>query len=139
MSRSVRTPSARRAGFRRGLLFAHAAVTALAGVVLAVWPAAIPATIGIDLAADAYLLSYLLAAAEFGFAALSLFAASLTDVHAIRATMLACVVFHSASAILEAIFWRSHSSPTLLANILARAIIVGAFLALLPRRDERRG
>jgi hypothetical protein len=55
---------------------------------------------------------------------------------AVRATMLACVVFHGTSALLELIFWRSRTTPALLANIATRLIIVGAFLALLPRRHD---
>lgn len=110
-------------------------ITALAGFVLVVWPAAIPATVGIHLPREAYLLSYLLAAAEFGFAALSWFGAHLTDPRSVRATMLACIVFHGTSAVLEAIAWRSHPVAALVANILARLIIVGVFLALLPRRQ----
>jgi hypothetical protein len=108
----------------------------VAGLVLIVRPAAIPATIGIRLAADTYLLSYLLAAAEFGFATLSWLGARLTDAPAVRATMLACVVFHGTSALLEVVVWRSHAAPALLANIVARLIIVSAFLALLPRRQD---
>ena len=61
----------------RRVLLAHAAITAAAGAVLVLRPAAIPATVGIQLSPQAYLLSYLLAAAEFGFAALSLLGARL--------------------------------------------------------------
>ena len=129
-------PRAHRARLRRLLLLAHAAITGVAGLVLAVRPDAIPASVGIHLAREGYLLSYLLAAAEFGFAALSWFGAWMTDPHSLRATMLSCVVFHGSSAVLEAIAWRSHPVPALLANILARLIIVGGFLALLPRRAE---
>ena len=46
---------------------------------LAVVPAAIPATVGIDLDPEAYLLSYFLAAAELAIALLSLGATRLTD------------------------------------------------------------
>ena len=46
----------------RILFGVHAIVTAGAGVVLVIAPAAIPGTVGIRLTPDAYLLSYLLAA-----------------------------------------------------------------------------
>jgi len=49
----------------------HALVTAAAGIVLVAAPAAIPGTVGIRLETGAELLCYLLAGAEFGFAALS--------------------------------------------------------------------
>jgi hypothetical protein len=131
-----RPPSARRALLQRRLLLTHAAITAAAGLALAVRPAAIPAAVGIRLPPEAYLLSYLLGAAEFGFATLSWLGAHSTELSAVRAAMLGCVVFHATSAAFEAIVWRSHPVPILLANILARLMIVGAFLALLPRRDD---
>jgi hypothetical protein len=123
---------------RRRLLQAHALITGAAALVLIARPAAIPATVGIELAPDAYLMSYLLAAAELGFAALSWMAAKSTDAFAVRSAMVACVVLHGASAVLEAIVWRSRGAPVLLANIAARLLIVGVFLWFVPRADAAR-
>jgi hypothetical protein len=126
----------RRTHIRRHVFRAHAAITAIAGVVLAGWPSAIPAVVGIHITHDAYLLSYLLAAAEFSFAILSWFAAKLVDAAAIRAIILACVVLHAISGLLEAIIWRERPAPVLLGNIVARLLIVAAFAWLLPRSAE---
>jgi hypothetical protein len=131
-----RAPPIRREQIRRRVLLAHAAITAAAGFVLIVRPAAIPATVGIHLAPDAYLLSYLLAAAELGFATLSWLGARSDDAAALRAIILACVVLHAASGALEAVAWRAHAAPVLLANLAVRLIIVAGFLWLLPRADE---
>ena len=66
-------------GLLRIVLIVHGLVTLAAAVVLAVLPAAIPATVGIELEPDAYMLSYFLAAAELAIAMLSLGATRLTD------------------------------------------------------------
>jgi len=65
-------------GLRR-LLIAHGVITFVAGVLLIVAPNLIPGAAGITLEPHAYLLAYLLAGAEFGFSALSLRGAQLTD------------------------------------------------------------
>jgi len=74
-------PPARHAQICRRLLQAHAFVTGAAGLVLVARPDTIPSTVGIELLPAAYLMSYLLAAAEFGFAALSWMAARSTIDH----------------------------------------------------------
>jgi hypothetical protein len=55
----------------RVLLVTHGFITLAAGVVLAVMPGLIPSIVGIRLEPSAYLVAYLLAGAEFGFAILS--------------------------------------------------------------------
>jgi len=130
------TPRASRARIRQWVLLAHAAITTAAGCVLVVRPALIPASVGIHLAPDTYLLSYLLAAAEFGFATLSGFGASLTDLRSLRVVLLATIVLHAASAILETYVWRAHMVPVLAVNVVARVLIVGVLTWLLPRASE---
>lgn len=117
----------------RLLLLAHAVVTGAAGIVLVVAPGLVPGAVGIALPPSAYLLAYLLAGAEFGFAALSFLARRLTDVAALRAVVLACVVFHAASAALEAIVLARDANLILVANIVARLIVIALFLAWRPR------
>jgi hypothetical protein len=63
----------------RILLVAHGFITLAAGIVLAVAPAFVPSVVGIHLEPSAYLVAYLLAGAEFGFAALSFSGSRLTD------------------------------------------------------------
>jgi hypothetical protein len=54
----------------RILILINAVATLAAGVVLFLFPAAIPATVGIDLAPDQRFIAWLLGAAEIGIAAL---------------------------------------------------------------------
>lgn len=125
-----------RATARQRVLQAHALITAAAGVVLIVRPEVIPATVGIQLAPDAFLLSYLLAGAEFGFSALSWLAGGSRDAMTLRLAMLACLVLHAASAALELRVWFARGAPVLLANVVARLVIGLALLWLLPRPEE---
>ena len=76
----------------RALLIAHGVVTLAAAVALAAVPAAIPATVGIALQPDAFMLSYLLAAAELAIGILSLGAARLNDAAALRLVVTVFVV-----------------------------------------------
>jgi hypothetical protein len=121
-----------RARVRTRVLQAHAVLTAAAGVVLVVRPAAIPGIVGIQLAPDAYLLGYLLAAAELGFAALSWRGARLVDPDAVRVIIFACVVLHAFSAALETVVWISRPSPILMANIAIRVAVVAVLLWIRP-------
>jgi hypothetical protein len=118
---------------RRRVLTAHAVITAAAGLVLIARPDAIPAMVGIHLPTEDYLLAYLLAAAEFGFAVLSWLGARLKDADGLRAVIFACVAVHSVSAVLEAVAWLHLASFILVANVIARFLIVAVFLWLLPR------
>ena len=122
-------------GVRRSVLLVHAVVTAAAGLVLMVRPGVIPAAVGIDLAPDAFLVCYLLGAAELGFAVLSWLGARLHDSAGIRAVLLSCVALHLISAVTETTIWiRSPvRSPVLVANVAVRLVIVAGFLWLLPR------
>ena len=114
------------------LLLGHAAITAAAGVVLVVAPQAIPAAVGIRLPPGADLLCYLLAAAEFGFAALSYWGARSPDPRAMRGAVLACAVLHGASAALELLALARGADDRLWYNVVARVVVLGAFLRLLP-------
>ena len=76
------------------LLFGiHAILTFTAGVVLIAAPGAIPSTVGVHIEPEAYLLCYLLAAAEFSVSALSWGARTITDARALRVIVIACIVF----------------------------------------------
>src|SRR5262245_28479202 len=79
----------------------HAIATLAAAIVLVVAPAAIPTTVGIVIAPPAFLLCYLLAAAELSIGIFSWGARNLTDAKALRLVVAGFVVFHGASAILE--------------------------------------
>lgn len=115
----------------RVILVLHGIVTLAAAAVLAVFPAAIPATVGIDLAPDAYLLSYFLAAAELGIGVLSITAARLDDPSAIRLIGVSFAIFHFATAVLEIVYLASEGvSGVLIANIVIRLIATAVFLLI---------
>lgn len=117
----------------RTLLLAHAAVTAAAAVVLVAAPGLIAGAVGIEAAPGSHLVSYLLAAAEVGFAVLSFRARRLTDAAALRVVVDACVALHAASALLEGYaFARGGVSAAVFANLAARVVIVALFLRLRP-------
>lgn len=113
----------------RLLFVIHGLVTLAAGVVLVVFPGAIPATVGISTEPSEYLLSYFLAAAEIAVAILSIGAARLNDVAAIRLIAGTFGIFHGATAVFEMVHLVVSSfSPVLAANVLVR-LAVGALFA----------
>jgi hypothetical protein len=114
--------------FLRALFLVHGVVTLAAAMVLVVVPAAIPATVGIAIDAEGFLLSYFLAAAELAIALLSFGAAWLTDVPALRLIVVVFIVFHLATAGLEiAYLGFTAASPVLLANIAIRIAAAALF------------
>ena len=139
MTDEAKVSHARRAGtFLRVLFIAHGVVTLAAAVVLAVLPAAIPATVGIAIDPELFLLSYFLAAAELAIALLSFGAAWLSDVPALRLIVAVFIVFHLSTAVLEVVFASfTGVSPILLANIAIR--IAAAALFFIAWRRESRG
>jgi len=123
----------------RWLLRVHALVTAAAGSVLVVAPAAIPGVVGIRLGAGAELLCYLLAGAEFGFAALSWYGAAARDPHTIRAVVRACLVLHATSLALEALAIVRGADARLWYNVAGRIAIIAAFGAFARTAPMARG
>ena len=114
----------------RFLLFLHGLITTAAGVVLVVEPGLIPSVVGIRLEPSADLVAYLLAAAEFGFAVISFGGARLSDEQALRLIAWSCMAFHGLSGVLETYAYVQGASPAILANVAARAVIVGLFFGL---------
>ena len=117
------------------LLFLHGLITAAAGVVLVVEPGLIPSVVGIHLEPGANLVAYLLAGAEFGFAVLSFGGARLSDAQALRLIAWSCMAFHGLSGVLETYAYFQGVGPAILANVAARAVIVGLFLVFSRTRD----
>jgi hypothetical protein len=110
------------------LLFSvHAIVTFAAGVVLVVAPAAIPGTLSIRIEPGAYLLCYLLAAAEFAVAVLSWGARAINDARALRVVVIAFIVLHAASGILEIEAFAGGLSNAIWANVGLRALVTVLF------------
>lgn len=116
----------------RAVLVVHGFITASAGIVLTIAPGLIPGIVGIQLEPSGYVLAYLLAGAEFGFAVLSFGGSRLTDFRALRLIAWTCIVFHGSSGVLEAYAYAHGASVAILGNVVARAVIVG-LLAYLSR------
>jgi hypothetical protein len=114
-------------GFSTFLLI-HAIITFAAGIILVVSPATIPGAVGIQLDAQQYLLAYLLAGAEFGFAALSFAARGLRDRKALDITIVACVIFHASTAALEGLAFLQGTDAKILGNVVFRLCVVAGFL-----------
>ena len=111
----------------RLLFTVHAIATLAAASVLVVAPAAIPTAVGIVIAPSAFLLCYLLAAAELSIGIVSWGARNLTDAKALRLVAASFVVFHGASAILELWAFVNGLSARILANVVLRVVAVTLF------------
>lgn len=112
----------------RVIFIVHGVITLAAAMVLAVFPAAIPGTVGIAITPQEYLLPYFLAAAELGIGLLSLGASRLRDPGAIRLIALSFAAFHGATAVLEVVhLGLAGVSVVLIANIVVRIVAAGLF------------
>jgi hypothetical protein len=114
----------------RTLLVVHGCITLAAGIVLSVAPGLIPSAVGVHLDPHADMLAYLLAGAEFGFAALSFGGSRLSDHRALRLIASSCIVFHASTGVLESYAYARGASAAILANVAARALIVALFAYL---------
>ena len=116
----------------RVVLLVHGVITLAGATVMIVFPAAIPAAVGIDVDRPDYLIVYLVAAAELAAAVLSFGAARLSDPAALRLVVVTFVVLHGASGILDVVYMGiTHVSAVMVANTFARAAAVAAFLVAL--------
>ena len=111
----------------RALLLIHAAITLAAAIVLVAAPPLIPSTVGIALSSDAYLLCYLLGAAELAVAYLSFAGSRIAEPNALRLIVSTIVVFHLATAAVELYAFTRGVSGRILANVALRVIIVLLF------------
>ena len=110
------------------LLLIHAIVTGAAGVVLIGAPKLIPGVVGIQLPVSAYLISYLLGAAEVSLAVLSYLSTKLSDQQALRVVCLTFVVFHGLTALVEVYAFVQRARAQVWVNVLVRVVVVGAFI-----------
>jgi hypothetical protein len=120
----------------RLLFTVHAVLAVAAGIVLVIAPAAIPRAVGISITPAAFLLCYLLSAAELCIGLISWGARKLTDADAIRLIAASFIVFHGASALLEIRAFRAGVSGAIWANVVVRVVAVALFSHYgLMRRD----
>lgn len=119
----------------KALFLTNGLVTLAAGVVLAVFPGVIPATVGIAMEPRDFLLSYFLSATELAVAILSIGAARISDAAAIRLIAAAFAVFHGATAVLELVYLAgSGFSLVLAANVAVRLVAGALFTAVWSHR-----
>lgn len=109
------------------LLLAHAIITFAAGVVLFIAPEAIPGAVSVTISPEAYLICYLLGAAELAIAFLSLAARKLTDRQAIRIVVWTLIVFHACTGAAELYAFARGTSAAILANLALRILVVALF------------
>jgi hypothetical protein len=109
------------------LFVIHALVTFVAGAVLIVAPELIPAAVGISIDPSAYLVCYLLGAAEIAVAFLSYYAKNLTDPPGLRLITLTFVVFHAVTAIVEIFAFMQGLSAAIWSNVALRVVAVILF------------
>lgn len=124
--------------FLRVVLLVHGAITLAGAAVLTVFPAAIPATVGIDLQPKDFLVVYLVGAAELAVAVLSFGATRLTDSTALALVIATLVVMHGASGLLNVLYAaQTEWTAVLAANTCARLVAV-TVLIVAWRLDVRR-
>src|SRR5215218_5003607 len=111
----------------RRLLLIHAVITFAAGVVLIVAPQQIPKAVTIRLPHDAYLIAYLLGAAELALAFLSFQSRALTDAKSLRLICFAFIIFHAASAAVELYAIAQGASIKVWGNVALRILMIILF------------
>ena len=107
----------------RILFIVHAVVTFAAGIVLIIFPAAIPATMDIAMESNAFLVCYLLGASEIALAFLSFGSRNIVDVKSLRLISFTFIVFHVVTALAEVYAFSDGLSAKIWANVALRVII----------------
>ncbi len=119
----------------RLLLAVNAVATAAAGIVLFLWPAAIPATVGIALAPDASFVAWLLGSAELGLAALCALGLRASEPAALRLVCWTMLVTHATAAVADAMALAQGLAPVAIGiNLAVRVAMVALFWRLGLRR-----
>ncbi|MFI9550122.1 hypothetical protein [Nonomuraea endophytica] len=118
------------------LLIAHGLVTLAAGVVLVVAPGLVPSAVGITLPADAYLVCYLLGAAELAVSFLSFAARNLQHTEGTRLVAWTMIVFHGCTAAVEVYAFTGGVHAGIWANVALRLAVIALFAHYGLRRKE---
>ncbi|MFI7136168.1 hypothetical protein ACIBQ1_61730 [Nonomuraea sp. NPDC050153] len=109
----------------RILLTLHGLVTLAAGVVLIVAPGLVPSAVGISVPEDAYLVCYLLGAAELAVAFLSF--ATLRQPDGVRLAAQTLIAFHGCTAAVEAYAFTRGVHVSIWANVALRLAVIALF------------
>lgn len=108
----------------RTLILINAVATLAAGIVLFVFPGAIPSVVGIALAPDQAFVAWLLGAAEIGIAALCIGAVHSPSHDVLRLATTTLLVFHAASAVADAMALVQGWSLPIALNLALRIVMV---------------
>ena len=120
--------------FLRTLILSNAIATLAAGVVLFVFPGAIPSVVGITLAPDQALVAWLLGAAEIGIAVLCIGSVHSPSHDVLRLATTTLLVFHAASAAADGMALMQGWSLPIALNLVLRVVMVVLLVAFRPRR-----
>jgi hypothetical protein len=112
----------------RRLLALHALITFAAGVVLIAAPDLIPGAVGVHLPSDAYLVCYLLGAAEVAVAFLSFAGRNLRQSDGVRLVAWTMIVFHGCTAAVEVYAFARGIDAGIWANVALRGAVIGLFV-----------
>lgn len=96
-------------------------LTFMAFILLVAKPTLLPGAVGVHVDTTGYFDGYMLGAAEWGLATMTLLGRRLSDIKAIRAVSAACIVFHLSSAFVMIATFITHGSdfaPGLWTNVL---------------------
>lgn len=118
----------------RRLLTLHAVVTFAAGVVLIAAPDLIPGAVGVHVPSDAYLVCYLLGAAELAVAFLSFAGRNLRQPDGMRLIAWTMVVFHGCTAAVEVYAFARGVHAGIWANVALRGAVIALFVHFGLRR-----
>ncbi|MEO6396643.1 MAG: hypothetical protein ABIO40_12130 [Devosia sp.] len=118
----------------RTLILINAIATLAAGIMLFVFPGAIPSVVGIALAPDQAFVAWLLGAAEIGIAALCIGSVHSPSHDVLRLATTTLLVFHAASAIADAIALAQAWSLPIALNLGLRIVMVILLAAFGLRR-----
>lgn len=118
----------------RTVILINAVATLAAGVVLFVFPGAIPSVVGIALAPDQAFVAWLLGAAEIGIAALCIGAVHSPSHDVLRLTTNTLLVFHAASAVADGMALANAYALPIALNLALRVVMVVLLAAFGLRR-----
>lgn len=115
----------------RAVLVVHGVITLAGAAVLMLFSTAIPSVAGITLDRQAYLLVYLVGAAELAVAVLSFGAARLTDRAALRLIVVTLAVLHATSGVLDIVYMSlTQANTTMVVNAVVRFVVAAVFVGL---------
>lgn len=114
----------RLARLERALLLINMVGTGAAAAVLAIWPAAIPAAIGVQLGSEQFILGYFLSGAEAALCFMCIQALR-SQQHALRRTVFeVLIVFHAVTAALSLRSVLHTANPVVTLNIALRVVLI---------------